>query len=199
MNDTTSAVETKAKKTEYTSVAMTDGRIVEFAGKRKMLKSSGKGPDGNLYVRLDFVNGETRTYLIPSEDIEKYACHGAEQKYGDETAGESDVDDMIACVDALATRLQNHEWTVKREAGDGFSGAGVVIKAMCKVTGKSVDEIRAYLEKKLAEVNAGHEKAVLTRQGLYKSIRASDKFGPTIAELEAAKASKAPQVSFEDM
>lgn len=190
---------TVAKKapTPVTTVTMTDGKVVEFAGKRKMLKSSGRTPDGGLAIRLDFVNGETRTYPLQPSLIDKFACHGGEQKFGDETAGLESVDDMVAAIDALAERLAAGEWNAKREAGDSFSGAGIVVKAMCKVTGKSVEEIKAYLEAKLAAANAV-EGQKLSRQALYKAIRASDKFGPTIAAMEADSASKGPEVSFDD-
>lgn len=194
----TEVTTSKKAATPMQTVTMTDGRIVEFAGKRKMLKSSGKTPDGGLAIRLDFVNGETRTYPIQSDFVEKFACHGAEQKYGDETAGLESVDDMVAAIDSLAERLATGEWNVKREAGDSFSGAGVVVKAMCKVTGKSVEEIKAYLEAKLAAANAV-EGQKLSRQALYKAIRASDKFGPTIAAMEAEVASKGPDVTFGDI
>jgi len=202
----TAPAEAKATKkaTEYRLVEMTDGRKVEFPGKRKMLKFSGKDDaTGQLYVRLDFDTGDTRTFEIPQVDIEKYACHGAEQKYGDETAGLDNVDDMLEAVDALGQRLTvEHAWNQVREPGESFSGAGDVIKGMCQVTGKAIDDIKKYIEAKLAEANKDvkeGEKAVLSRQGLYKAIRASAKFGPAIAAIEAKRASKIPDLDFSDV
>jgi hypothetical protein len=200
----------KAKKeTIITTVTMTDGTVVEFAGKRKMLKSGYKDDSsGELGIRLDFINGEVRKFPIPAKHLEKAATHGWEQKFGDEVSGESDVDDMVETIDALADRLVYDpagEWNQPREAGDSFSGASLVIKGMCLVSGKNKDEIKSYLEKKLAEANSGtNEKGEankLSRQGLYKLIRGSAKYGKTIAELEAEKNSKVkgPEVNFDDI
>jgi len=170
------------------NVKMSDGRTVEFVGKRKMLKET--FIDGNsVKVRLDFRNGETRSWTIPPALVLRCAGHGAEQKLGDETAGEDKVEDMVLAVDDLIARLNKGEWTTVRAAGDSFSGASVVIKALAMVTGKSVETVKEFLQKKIDAAKAKGE--TLTRKALYDSFRnpATD-VGKKIRELEDAERAK---------
>jgi len=176
-------------KTEKESVTMTDGRKVEFAGKRKMLKDVIVGDGGSVSVRFDFRNGETRTFAVPSELLAQFAGHGASQKIGDETAGVADIDDMVVGVDTIIARLSTGQWAADREEGDGFSGASIVIKAIVEASGKDVDTVKAFLQSKLDQAAAKGEK--LTRQALYKSFRnPATKTGAIIQRLEFEKASK---------
>jgi len=179
---------TEKKVTEKETVTMTDGRQVEFAGKRKMLKEVDvNGSD--VSVRFDFRNGETRTFTVPQELLGQFAGHGASQKIGDETAGTSDLDDIIVAVDAIIDRLSKGEWSAAREEGDGFSGASVVIKAIAEVTGKTADQVKTFLQSKLDQAAAKGEK--LTRQALYKSFRnPNSATGKVIQRMELEKASK---------
>lgn len=129
-------------------VKMTDGREVEFAGKRKLLKESIFNEDGTLQgIRLDFRNGETRFFVIPGALFYRFAAHGAEQKLGDETAGIDDVDDQVLEVDELITRLNNNEWNVKREGG-GMAGTSILLKALVEFSGKTVEQIKEFLKSK---------------------------------------------------
>lgn len=170
-------------KTEGESIQMSDGRFVTFAGKRKMLKTVS---EDSKSVRFDFRNGETREFTIPHGEIaHKLAAHGAAQKIGDETAGVEDLGDMVIAVEAVIDRLHKGEWGATRQAGDSFSGASIVIKAVCEVTGKSVEDVKAFIEKKLASTEG------LTRAALYQSFRnPASKTGQVIARLEAEKAAK---------
>jgi hypothetical protein len=166
--------------TVINSITMKDGRIVDFPGKRRMQKTSWYDEaTGDLKVQIDFVNGETIVHKLNPSLINKYALHGAEQKLGDETAGETDPDDMYLAVEELCTRLDAGEWTQKRES-DGMAGTSVLIKALVEAYGKSVEQIKAFLKGKTgAQKNA---------------LRGSDKLKPIVARLEAEKAAKAPKV-----
>lgn len=172
----------KAKTpTEVEKVTMLDGtgRVVEFSGKRKMLKES-LFPEGELpVVQLDFRNGETRKFQIPQELLYRFAAHGAEQKLGDETAGETDVDDMVLAVDDLIERLKKLEWSVKREGG-GMSGTSVLLKALMEKSGKSMEQVKAFLKTKTpAEKQA---------------LRASDQLKPIVDRMEAEKLAKVAKI-----
>lgn len=186
----TAAPAKPSKKTEAETVEMTDGRKVEFVGKRRLLKESFVNGIENVatgpVVRLDFRNGETRVFQIPSELYAQFACHGAEQKLGDETAGEDDIDDMVLAVDELIDRLSKRnadgtfagEWSTKREGG--MSGTSVLMKALMEFAGKSKEEIMAFLkDKSPAEKTA---------------LRNSAKLKPIVDRLEAEKLSKAAKV-----
>jgi len=192
---------TKSKKTEVTPVTMEDGRVVGFAGNRRMVKETivdeGKIivdgdtvtlSEGAVKVRLNFRNGKVIVHTPKPSLVPKYVGHGAEQKLGDETAGEKDVDDMVLAVEDLDKRLAAGEWNVQRESG-GFSGASVVIRAIMEASGKTMEDVKAFLQKKLDDAEARGEK--LTRAALYASFRnPKSKTGQIIRRLEEEKAAK---------
>ena len=155
---------------------MSDGRIVDFTAKQKLVKESLINPEtGVIITRLDFRNGQTRSLTIPSNMILRFAAHGAEQKLGDAIAGEKDFDDAVLAVEALIKRLEEGEWNVAREAG-AFTGTSILLRALVEVSGKTVEQIKAFLDTK-----SSAEKLALRR---------SAKLEPTIKKLEAEKAAK---------
>ena len=193
--------ETKAKRAETVveTVTMEDGRQVNFAGKRRLNKES-TVVDGQAHVRFDLRNGRTWLFNVAQSGLlMELACHGALQKVGDETAGVEDLDDMAVAIEDMIARLQRGEWTAQRaSAGDSFSGASVVIRAICEVTGKSVEEVKAYLQRKLDEAAASGNK--LTRRALYDSFRApGSRTGAVIERLEREKKAKAPAVDADSL
>lgn len=176
VNESAATAGAKAKKppAEVTTIKMADGRVVDFAGKRKLLKDTFI-EDGKVRIRLDFRNGETRNFVVPDAMVLQFAGHGAEQKLGDEIAGTDDVDDCTLAVDDLIDRLQKGEWSTK-SAGNGMSGQSVLLKALIEHTGKSVEQIKAYLQGK--------------NQGEKMALRQSKALKPIIERIEAEKASK---------
>lgn len=198
----TEATEVKAKKKEtvYTDVVMADGRVVKFPGDQKVKKSvqwdgeeTAKQPVG---VQFDFKNGKTLTLRLDElkDATREYsACHGLLQKVGDEWSGTKEVDDMVLEGEAIIERLRNDEWAVEREAGDSMAGASVVIRALIEVTGKTAEEIKKFLDKKIETAKAAGQK--LTRQALYASFRnPTSKVGVVIRRIEEEKAAKASVV-----
>ena len=179
MNDTAKAAETKVVE----KVTMQDGREVEFVGKRKLLKESIIEGD-HASVRLDFRNGETRTFKIPHSLLLKFAAHGAEQKLGDETAGVDDVDDMVIGVDELIDRLHKGEWSTKRE-GSGAAGTSVLMKALMEYGNRTVDQVKAFLGGKT--------------QAEKLALRNSAQLKPIIERIEAEKASKGSKVDTDSL
>lgn len=165
-----------AKETVIESVKMGDGRVVEFAGKRKLLKESFVDTsDNSVKIRLDFRNGETRLFTVPPASLLKFAAHGAEQKLGDEIAGVDDIDDCVIGIDELIDRLYNGEWGQRREV-NSLAGTSVLVRAMVEVYGKSVEKIKTFLKDKT------HAEKV--------ALRGSDKLKATIARIEAEKVTK---------
>ena len=171
-------------ETTVETVTLTDGRIVDFAGKRKLLKESSMTADGKVAVRLDFRNGETRLFTIPDALLNKFAAHGAEQKLGDEIAGLNDVEDCVLAVDELIDRLYNGEWSVKREA-NGMAGTSVLVRALVEHTGKTVDAIKQFLSGK--------------SQAEKVALRNNPKIKPIVERIEAEKASKKANVDTDAM
>lgn len=143
-----------ATKVEPEKVQMEDGRVVEFAGKRKLLKDVlipgiTESYEGPTAVRFDFRNGKTRTYQLHQKLVWQFAAHGASQKIGDETAGEDDIDDMVLAVDDIIERLSGDspEWTAKREGG-GFGGVSILMRALMEHSGKDEATVKAFLKPK---------------------------------------------------
>ena len=172
------------QETVVESITMEDGRVVEFAGKRKILKSSTITPEGKVAVRMDFRNGQTRTFTVPDSLLTKFAAHGAEQKLGDETAGLDDTDDCVFAVDELIDRLYNGEWGQKREA-NGMAGTSVLARALCELTGKTRDQIKAFLSAKT--------------QAEKVALRNSAKVKPIVDRLESEKVNKVTKVDTESL
>ena len=177
------------------AIKMEDGRTVEFAGKRKMLKEI--VIDGiQVGTRFDFSNGQTLMSWVPKHHAQYSAGHGWGQKLGDYVAGAKDdqgnpvdVDDMYLLVCELNDRLQTEgsEWRAVAE-GTGVGGGSIIIKAMVEATSKTAAEIKAYLDAQIAGAEAKGQK--LTRQALYSSLRAAAKLKPIIQRLEDEKAAK---------
>jgi len=168
-------------KTEIETVLMADGSKVEFAGKRKMLKTSNFAGDGSVAsIRLDFRNGQFIDFVPPEALKSKAEAHGWEQKLGDETAGVDDVDDMYLAVEELAGRLVNGEWSIKREGGSGATGTSILLRALMEFSGRSADQVKEFLTGKSAA-----EK---------KALRSSAKIKPLVDRLEAEKLAKGEKV-----
>lgn len=181
-------VETKAKKApaEIETVKLVapgdreDGTLEDFVGRRKLNKSHYVDEAGDVWLRLAFRNGELRRLKLRPDLILKYAGHGGEQKFGDETAGLDDVDDMVEAIDQLHQRVNvQGEWTVKRE-GSGMSGTSTLIKALVEYKGKTVEEVRTFLSS-------------LT-QAQKLALRVNPKLEPIIKRIEAEKVSKGAKI-----
>ena len=197
MNDTTGAVTTAKAKTEVTKVKMLDGREVDFAGKRNINKGFTLGED-SVTATFDFRTGDTLSLEIMRDDpmILQLAGHGLVQKGGDEAAGvkdevgNPDVPSMVLGVEAILNRIADtgksldDRWYAETAAGDGFSGASVVIKAIMEASGKDQTFIKGFLEKKL-EAGKGEG---LTRQKMYAAYRKpGTKTGIILARMEQEK------------
>ncbi len=207
-------------KTEYTPVTMTDGRVVQFAGKRRLNKEYlidetkfevdeaagiiqiGKG---GIKVRLDFLNGETRTLDMPLTLIPQFAGHGGVQKAGDNLASSAaeplSDDDMVIATDELFAEFAKGSWGKGRaEGGGGVSGASDIIRAIMEVNnvgrpdnGKPVLDVaavKAHIENLVAKEATKPEGERLTKRDFYKAFRADAKIGARIKEIEDARALK---------
>lgn len=163
------------QETQITTVTMLNGDVVDFPGKRRIIKTTNIEADGTINIRLDFVNGETRHFTVPQALLAKFAAHGAEQKLGDETAGLTDIDDCVIAIDDLTERLNKGEWNIKRESG-GMAGASVLAKALIEHTGKTPEQIKQFLSTKT--------------QAEKQALRANAKIRPIVERIEAEKAAK---------
>lgn len=209
-------------KAEVEAVLMEDGRTVNFAGKRKMLKEtlldeskieiddSGviQMQQGAVKLRMDWRSGVTRTLDLPFKLFPKYIGHGAEQKFGDELATPADKpmteDDQVLAIETLHDLHKKGQWGAGRaEGGGGVSGAGVVVQAILAVqnerraaNGKpalALEDIKNYLQKLL------DGDSTLTRAAMYASFRAGDTpYAVKIKEIDAAKLAKTAKLDVGD-
>lgn len=168
----TEATPTKAEKI---AVTMTDGAVVQFNKKQKLVKTSTISDAGEISIRLDFLNGQTRNFVVPSSLLARFAAHGAEQKLGDAIAGETDIDDAVLSIDDLIARLSAGDWNTVRASG-AFSGASVLLQALVEASGKTKEDITAFLATKT--------------QAEKLALRRSAKLKPIIERIEAEKSSK---------
>lgn len=195
-------------KTEVVAVTMTDGRVVNFAGKRKVNKETVIDESkividgdviqlqaGAVSIRMDFRHGATRLIPAPLSLLARFCGHGMEQKFGDELAAPADKplseEDMEVAIDDLNAEIQQGKWGKGRASGGGgVSGASVVVQALVEVTGKDLATVKAYLQKKLDTTEG------LTRRALYDSFRvAGTKTGEVIKRLEAEKLAKSSKAA----
>jgi len=164
---------------DSTDVSMIDGRIVTFAGKRRVIKEILiDEATGQVQVRLDFKNGETRLFTVPESMKLQFAGHGAAQKLGDVYAGTDNTEDAVQAVDELIEQLYDGKWVAERAPGErkASTGGSSLMKALMEVSGKSREEITAFLSKKsTAEKNA---------------IKLSSKIAPVFQKFEAARLAK---------
>lgn len=198
----TGAAAAGKKKPEFESVTMKDGRVLEFAGaadsskKRNLLKEYELDAQGNLdHIRLDFRNGVTLKIKIPPSLLGQFAGHGALQKYGDELAGlknedgtPADVDDMVLAIEQLDEVIQKGEWSTRKE-GDGMGGTSVLIKALIAFSGKTLEQIKAFLKDKDAKF-----KQALRHDDTKKSKVTGLSMAATVKQIEAEKLSKGTKV-----
>ena len=198
----------KKKTTEYIKVKMEDGRDIDFPASRKVqkevlideakVKVTNDGAvvfqPGAVAVRMDFANGKTRTLPLASELLAQFAGHGASQKYGDQLASTKDkpmsLGDMVLAIEELHEQLYvKKDWTTVSEGGGGFAGASIVVQAIVEASGKTLDQVKAYLQKKLDDAKAKGEK--LSRKELYDSFRnPNSKTGKIIKRMEEEALSK---------
>ncbi len=191
-------------KTVYTPVVMTDGRTVQFAGKRRLNKEylideskfeidEAAGiiqlSKGAIKVRMDFLNGKTLTTDIPLSLLPKFAGHGGVQKAGDNLAAKANEpmsdDDMVLATEDLFAEFAKGNWgKAAGEGGGAVAGASLVLRAIMEVNnvgrpdnGKPVLDIaavKAYVDGILKKEESKPEADRLTRRDLYKAFRAGD-------------------------
>ena len=169
-------------------VKMEDGREVSFAGKRKALKSS-FFEGGEVKVRIDFRNGESRVWTVPGGLVEKAACHGGEQKYGDSYASLEDVEDMITACEKVQSNLLKGDWSSRVE-GSGIAGTSVLLRALMEYTGKVRDDVKAFLEGKT-------QADKLALRNSTRANKAGVSMKAIVERLEAEKIAKGTKVDTE--
>jgi len=166
-------------ESKQVEVTLPNGTKLTFSERQKVQKQSEVLSDGSLLVKFIFRDGEIREFLMPSGHAlyAKAALHGLNQKFGDAFAGIDDVEDMAEAFEDVAKTIEAGEWTEKR-GGEGVAGTSVLARALIAVTGKTKEEIKAFL----APLDAKTKMA----------LRSAEPIASKVREIEAQKAKKAP-------
>jgi hypothetical protein len=93
-----------------TRVAMSDGRFVDFPARRRVLGSQYVDADGVVCVRLDFGNGETRTFKVRDDMLLKFAAAGAERALRACAVKKRDPEAVVRAVDERISQLDQGRW-----------------------------------------------------------------------------------------
>lgn len=120
---------------------------LEFGAKEKVKKLSTINDDGSVQVKFAFRNGQVRTFdMAPADPLyARAAMHGLDQKLGDEFSGLADPDDCVMAFEELSARLAAGEWNATRQ-GDGLAGVSILAKALVKLTGKTIEQVKEGLK-----------------------------------------------------
>lgn len=164
---------------ETTKVVAEDGSTHEFGEKQKVKKQSSIQEGGTVVTKFVFRNGAVRTHeTAPDSPIySRLAMHGADQKFGDEFAGLEDVEDCVEAFDEMSKRLARNEWSEKRTS-DGLAGSSMLARALVKLYGKTLDEVK----ERLSTLDAK------TKQALSRDPKVAE----VIAQIKAEQAAKKP-------
>jgi hypothetical protein len=178
-------------ETVVESVTMKDGagRVVDFPGKRKLSITPTVSDDGTVELLCDFRNGESYKFTPRKDMYAKFCAHGAEQKLRDEIAGVDDIDDCYLAVTELGGRLDNGEWSLRREGG-GMAGTSVLLRALVEYSGKTNEEIKAFL------AGIGQAEKIALRSSA-RVNKAGVSLKAIVDRLEAEKAAKGTKVDTE--
>jgi hypothetical protein len=127
---------------------MVQGRKYEFSDRQKVQKQSEITESGAIMTRFIFRNGEVREHFTAPTDAlyARAALHGLDQKFGDEFAGEQDVEDCIEAFEQLSEQLARGDWREKR--AEGISGTSLLLRALMQHTGKDKETLKAALKTK---------------------------------------------------
>jgi hypothetical protein len=125
-----------------------EGTVHEFSDRQKVKKDSQILEGGSILVRFIFRNGEVREHVMGTNDAlyARAAAHGLDQKFGDEFAGETDVEDCIEAFDQLSARLAEGNWTERK--AEGISGTSLLLRALMEHTGKAKEDLKSQLKTK---------------------------------------------------
>jgi hypothetical protein len=191
--------------TEYKKVTMADGRVVTFAGKRKvnqevLIDASKVVKEGEtvgflpgaVSVRFDFLSGISKVITPPPSAYPQFLGHGIAQKYRTELYGSGDkeptTNELLEALNALDAKIAKGVWG--REPANP-SSIPIIIRAIMEVTGKPQEDVRAFIKRKLEESKKLPAGQRLTREELYESFRRpGTKTGIVIRRLEEEEKAK---------
>lgn len=114
-------------------------------GRQVKLNKSAVIEGGEVTLLLNYSDGTGNSYRLPPELHLRAAAHGALDKLGKLV---SQTETLAGLKDAISAQFE--QWNGYRWAGRGSSqrGTSVVQKALMEHTGKSADEVRAFLKGK---------------------------------------------------
>jgi len=200
-------------------VTMTDGRIVNFNSRNKLIKENSRNPetvkdevylseDGSKLVaplRINCSNGEFFTadvevpvikghVHIPVADAEfllRLARHGKSQKISDAVTKPESDEDLVSGVQRAIQQMNDKIWT-QQTGGDGSAGLGDFIEACRRI--KGLEKFVSGTETLSPEFLAFRTALLAKDPAVIKMYKANPEISAEMAairsEREAAKAAK---------
>jgi hypothetical protein len=162
-----------------------EGITYEFSERQKVKKTSTILESGAVLTRFIFRNGEVREHVTERDSaiFARAAQHGLDQKFGDEFAGEQDVEDCIEAFEGLSEQLARGEWSEKK--AEGISGTSLLLRALIEFTGKPKEVLKAQLKTK----SPAQKKALSAQKDIAKIIaRLKEERGSKPVDEAAAEA-----------
>jgi hypothetical protein len=101
---------------------------------------------------------------------------------------EVDIEDMVLEMEKLDESIQAGKWSTRKE-GDGMGGTSILIKALLEYSGRTIDQIKAFLKDKDAKF-----KIALRLDDKKPSKVTGLTMAATVKKIEAEKALKGPKV-----
>lgn len=172
-------VAAKKKEVVQTPVKMKDGRVVDFPGETKALKSFAFDPNtGAVTGRIDFFSGDTvAVNYTDSALLGMAAAHGIGQKLGDSYAAIKDPAEAYQTCATLAERLAKDGaagWGRQPGSGGGSGGSlGLLVAACMEATGAAAEQVRAYLDSLSNEVKVAMRDKDPTIAPIYQRLKAA--------------------------
>lgn len=161
------------KEPERVTVTMTDGRALEFVGKRRVIAQHTFADNGDLAgSTFNFRNGAVRTFgSLPAALVGTAVAAALRKRVADVTLNAETDAEALDSADALFARLAEGQWAERN--GDGTSQASVLARALVLYSegARTLEQAKVYLKG-------------LSQGDKYK-LRASAGLKPIIDKLEA--------------
>lgn len=145
-----------------------------YARKETVYADTGSGLVA-VGVKFKFANGhviETRCDEFPAAIRAEAEAHGFKQKFGDSYNKANSINEAIASAVKLIDSVKGGDW---RQSGGGAGIADVyILKAVCEVKGKTMEEVEAIWEG-LPEKEKANIRTLENIRPVAERIRAEEK------------------------
>lgn len=167
---------TSPTETEKFIVTFPNHGEISFGSRAKTVKKVDEASETVHFFTRDGQIHSLALADLSEAMVRRLALHGIAQKVGDEASGVDDPADISENFAEMIIRLKGGDWGADRSGGGSReSGGGVLARALVRVTGQTIEAVRATL-------------ATLTPAQKAK-LRSNAKVAKAVAEIKAENAS----------